>query len=75
MGHDGAAHLRPQPVQIVQLQGCEVARGDQKWASPVTSLTGYAFAAMFYFVCCYAMSRYAQRVEARLARRSAYKGL
>jgi hypothetical protein len=29
---------------------------------------------MFYFVCCYAMSRYAQRVEARLARRSAYKG-
>src|SRR5579862_1680272 len=57
------------------LRTIEVARGDQKWASPVTSLTRYAFAAMFYFVCCYAMSRYAQRVEARLARRSAYKGL
>ena len=56
------------------LRTVEVARGDQKWASPVTSLTGYAFAAMFYFACCYAMSRYAQRVEARLARRSAYKG-
>jgi general L-amino acid transport system permease protein len=56
------------------LRTVEVARGDQKWASPITSLTGYAFAAMFYFVCCYAMSRYAQRVEARLARRSAYKG-
>ncbi len=56
------------------LRTVEVARGDQKWASPVTSLTGYAFAALFYFACCYAMSRYAQRVEARLARRSAYKG-
>src|SRR5580658_3035021 len=55
------------------LRTVEVARGDQKWASPVTSLTGYAFAAMFYFICCFAMSRYAQRVEARLARRSAYK--
>jgi general L-amino acid transport system permease protein len=53
------------------LRTIEVARGDQKWASPVTSLTGYAFAALFYFVCCYAMARYAQRVEARLARRAA----
>jgi general L-amino acid transport system permease protein len=56
------------------LRTVEVARGDQKWASPVTSLTGYVFAAMVYFACCYAMSRYAQRVEARLARRSAQKG-
>ena len=56
------------------LRTVEVARGDQKWASPVTSLTGYAFAALFYFACCFAMSRYAQRVEARLARRSAQKG-
>jgi len=55
------------------LRTVEVARGDQKWASPVASLTGYVFAALFYFVCCYAMSRYAQRVEARLARRSALK--
>jgi general L-amino acid transport system permease protein len=56
------------------LRTVEVARGDQKWASPVTGLTGYAFTAMFYFICCFAMSRYAQRVEARLARRSAQKG-
>ena len=56
------------------LRTVEVARGDQKWASPVTGLTGYAFTALFYFVCCFAMSRYAQRVEARLARRSAQKG-
>jgi general L-amino acid transport system permease protein len=56
------------------LRTVEVARGDQKWASPVTGLTGYAFTAMFYFICCFAMSRYAQRVEACRARRSAQKG-
>jgi general L-amino acid transport system permease protein len=26
------------------------------------------FAAIFYFVCCYGMSRYARRMEARLQR-------
>ena len=29
--------------------------------------TGYAFAALFYFVFCYAMSRYSAAVERRLA--------
>ena len=43
------------------------SRIDPKWAAPVTSTTGYAFAAMFYFVFCYAMSRYARAMEARLA--------
>jgi general L-amino acid transport system permease protein len=33
----------------------------------VTSATGYAFAALVYFVCCYSMSRYADGVEHRLA--------
>jgi general L-amino acid transport system permease protein len=56
------------------LRTVEAARGDPNWASPITGLTGYAFAALFYFVCCYGMSRYARRVEARLARRSATKG-
>jgi general L-amino acid transport system permease protein len=56
------------------LRTVEAARGDPNWASPITGLTGYAFAALFYFVCCYGMSRYARRVEARLARRSAIKG-
>ncbi len=38
-------------------------------------VTGYAFAALFYFVCCYGMSRYARSVEARLgARASAVRG-
>jgi general L-amino acid transport system permease protein len=45
----------------------EVSRVDPKWATPVTSATGYAFAAVFYFVVCYSMSRYAGRVENRLA--------
>ena len=50
------------------LRTIEAARADPKWATPVTSVTGYAFAALFYFVCCYGMSRYARSVETRLAR-------
>jgi general L-amino acid transport system permease protein len=49
------------------LRTVEAARIDPNWATPVTSATGYAFAAIFYFIFCYAMSRYAQFVEARLA--------
>src|ERR1700736_2127168 len=45
----------------------ESARIDPKWATPVTSATGYAVAAIFYFVFCYGMSRYARYTEARLA--------
>jgi general L-amino acid transport system permease protein len=50
------------------LRTIEAARADPLWATPVTSVTGYAFAALFYFVCCYGMSRYARSVEIRLAR-------
>jgi general L-amino acid transport system permease protein len=50
------------------LRTIEAARGDPKWATPVTATTGYAFAALFYFICCYGMSRYARGVEARLSR-------
>mgnify|MGYP001273140219 CR=1 FL=1 len=50
------------------LRTIEAARADPHWATPVTSATGYAFAALFYFICCYGMSRYARRVETRLAR-------
>ena len=46
----------------------EAARADPHWAAPTTAITSYAFAAVFYFVCCYGMSRYARSVEARLAR-------
>jgi general L-amino acid transport system permease protein len=50
------------------LRTIEAARGDPKWATPVTATTGYAFAALFYFIFCYGMSRYARSVEARLSR-------
>jgi general L-amino acid transport system permease protein len=50
------------------LRTIEVARIDPKWATPVTSTTGYAVAAIFYWIFCYGMSRYARAMEARLAR-------
>jgi general L-amino acid transport system permease protein len=46
----------------------EVSRLDPKWATPVTSTTGYAVAAIFYLTFCYSMSRYARATEARLAK-------
>jgi general L-amino acid transport system permease protein len=49
------------------LKTIEAARIDPKWAAPTTSATGYMFAAIFYFICCYAMSRYAKATEERLA--------
>jgi general L-amino acid transport system permease protein len=39
---------------------------DPHWATPVTLYTGFAFAGIVYFVCCFAMSRYALFVERRL---------
>lgn len=45
----------------------ESARVDPAWAAPTVSTTGYAFAAIFYFVCCFGMSRYSLRIERRLA--------
>ena len=50
------------------LRTVEVSRIDPKWAAPTTSATGYVFAALFYFIFCYGMSRYAKGVEARLAK-------
>jgi general L-amino acid transport system permease protein len=50
------------------LKTIEAGRVDPAWSTPVTSTTGYAFAAVFYFACCYMMSRYAKNMEARLAR-------
>jgi general L-amino acid transport system permease protein len=48
------------------LKTIEVARVDPKWAAPVTSATGYAFAAVFYLLFCGLMSLYARIVERRL---------
>ncbi len=49
------------------LRTIEAARADPKWAAPNIAISGYALAALFYFVCCYGMSRYARAVEMRLA--------
>ncbi len=40
---------------------------DTVWSGPTILPTGYVFAALFYFVFCYAMSRYSQAMERRLA--------
>ncbi len=50
------------------LHTIEVSRIDPKWATPVTSTTGYAVAAIFYLFFCYSMSRYARATEARLGK-------
>jgi general L-amino acid transport system permease protein len=50
------------------LRTIEVARIDPQWATPVTSTTGYAVAAIFYLIFCYGMSRYARVMEARLTK-------
>jgi general L-amino acid transport system permease protein len=49
------------------LKTIETARANPVWATPVTSASGYAFAALVYFACCYSMSRYATGIERRLA--------
>ncbi len=45
----------------------EAARIDPVWAAPTVNFTGYAFAALFYWVFCFGMSRYSIMVERRLA--------
>jgi general L-amino acid transport system permease protein len=40
---------------------------DPAWSGPTLLPTGYAFAGLFYFVFCYAMSRYSAAMERRLA--------
>ena len=40
---------------------------DPVWTGPYISTTGYLFAAMFYFIFCFGMSRYSQFMERRLA--------
>ncbi len=49
------------------LRTIEATLVDPTWATPTTRATGYAFAAIFYFLCCWGMSRYSIAVEKRLA--------
>jgi general L-amino acid transport system permease protein len=43
------------------------AAKDAVWAGPTILTTGYAFAALFYFTFCYAMSKYSAGMERRLS--------
>lgn len=49
------------------LSAIEASMNAPQWSSPVTPYTGYAFAALFYWICCFAMSRYSLAMEKRLA--------
>jgi general L-amino acid transport system permease protein len=49
------------------LRTIETTLVDPTWSTPTTRATGYAFAAIFYFLCCWGMSRYSIAVERRLA--------
>jgi general L-amino acid transport system permease protein len=46
----------------------ENAFKDTAWFGPTIAPTGYAFAALFFFVFCFAMSRYQAYMERRLGR-------
>ncbi|MFN3890409.1 MAG: ABC transporter permease subunit [Beijerinckiaceae bacterium] len=48
------------------LRAIDTQRLDPAWNGPTISTTGYVFAAMFYFVFCFAMSRYSLMMERRL---------
>jgi general L-amino acid transport system permease protein len=50
------------------LRAVDTQRLDLVWAGPTISATGYVFAAVFYFVFCFGMSRYSLMMERRLAR-------
>ena len=66
-----ACSRTPRLVAIVGifdlLKTIEASRIDPNWAAPTIDSTGYAFAALFYFVFCFGMSRYSLGVERRLA--------
>jgi general L-amino acid transport system permease protein len=55
-------------VAIFDLLGqLRASFSDPNWATPVTLYTGFAFAGIVYFICCFAMSRYALFVERRVS--------
>jgi general L-amino acid transport system permease protein len=49
------------------LKAVETRRLDPIWAGPTISTSGYLFAALFYFVFCFGMSRYSLYMERRLS--------
>jgi general L-amino acid transport system permease protein len=49
------------------LRTIDAARVDPVWSGPSISPTAYSFAAVFYFIFCFGMSRYSMMMERRLA--------
>ena len=45
----------------------QLSAQDSKWISPSTTTTGYVMAAFFFWCCCFALSRYSQNLERKLA--------
>lgn len=55
-------------IGIMDLLGTiQSNNADSNWASPSTPATGYAFAAVVYWLFCFSMSRYSIFTERRLA--------
>jgi general L-amino acid transport system permease protein len=50
------------------LEAMNNAIKDPIWAGPTIMVTGYVFAAIFYFCFCYGMARYSAHVERMLAK-------
>ncbi|MBS7699494.1 MULTISPECIES: amino acid ABC transporter permease [unclassified Chelatococcus] len=50
------------------LRTIEATLTDPTWSTPTTRFSGYAFAAVFYFIFCFGMSRYSLAIERRFAR-------
>lgn len=48
------------------LGSIQVNFSDANWAAPQTAATGYVFAALIFWVICFAMSRYSMHIERRL---------
>jgi general L-amino acid transport system permease protein len=49
------------------LRTVDSARLDPAWGGPTITPTAYVFAAIFYFICCFAMARYSLLLERRLS--------
>lgn len=50
------------------LGAAQAAINDAAWSSPVQAITLYLLVAVFYFICCFVMSRYSMRLERKLDR-------
>ncbi|MES2907290.1 MAG: amino acid ABC transporter permease [Pseudomonadota bacterium] len=49
------------------LKAIDMSLVNPNWATPWTRYSGYAFGALFYFICCWSMSRYSVYMENRLS--------